>query len=118
MQYLVKYLLNSKEYGKSVEYNDNRISLIAGQNGKCGITGLPLEPHNMECHHKRPKALGGNDDYQNLLWVLPDVHELIHATEVDTIAKYMKRLKLDKQALKKVNSLRLLAENLEIEATI
>ena len=118
VQYLVNYLLNSKEYDKSVEYNDNRISLIAGQNGKCGITGQPLEPHNMECHHKRPKALGGNDDYKNLLWVLPDVHELIHATQVDTIAKYMKRLNLDKLALKKVNSQRLLAENLEIGATI
>lgn len=118
VQYLANYLLNNKEYSKSVEYNDNRISLIAGQNGKCGVTEQSLEPHNMECHHKRPKALGGNDDYKNLLWVLPDVHELIHATQSKTIAKYMKRLNLDKQALKKVNSLRLLAENLEIEATI
>ena len=117
-KYLVKYLLNCKEYDKSVEYNDNRISLIAGQNGKCGVTGQALEPLNMECHHKRPKYLGGNDDYSNLLWVLPDVHELIHATQPETIAKYLKRLNLDKQALKKVNSLRLLAENLEIETTI
>lgn len=118
VQYLANYLLNSKEYDKSVEYNDNRISLIAGQNGKCGITGQALEPHNMECHHKRPKSLGGNDEYKNLLWVLPDVHELIHATQDETIAKYMKRLSLNNQALKKVNSLRLLAENLEIGATI
>ena len=34
--YLVRHLLNCKEYDKSVEFNDNRISLIAGQNGKCG----------------------------------------------------------------------------------
>jgi len=117
-QYLVKFLLNCKEYDKSVEYNDNRISLIAGQNGKCGVTGQPLEPYNMECHHKHPKSLGGNDEYKNLLWVLPDVHELIHATQPETIAKYLKRLNLDKTALKKVNSLRLLAENLEIEDTV
>ena len=118
VQYLANYLLNSKEYDKSVEYNDNRISLIAGQNGKCGVTGQPLEPYNMECHHKHPKAIGGNDDYKNLMWVIPDVHVLIHATQNETIAKYLKRLNLNKQALKKVNSLRLLAENLEIEATI
>lgn len=117
-KYLVKYLLNCKEYDKSVEYNDNRISLIAGQNGKCGVTGQALEPLNMECHHKRPKCLGGNDDYSNLLWVLPDVHALIHATQPETIAKYLLRLNLDNSALKKVNSLRLLAENLEIETTI
>ena len=116
-RYLVKFLLNCKKYRKSVEYNDNRISLIAGQNGKCGVTGQALEPYNMECHHKRPKALGGNDDYKNLLWVLPDVHELIHATQEETIAKYLKRLNLDKKALEKVNSLRLLAENLEIKVT-
>jgi len=115
MNHLVEYLLNSKEYDKSVEYNDNRISLMAGQNGKCGVTGKPLEPLNMECHHKRPKHLGGSDEYKNLLWVMPDVHELIHATQSETIAKYLKRLNLDKTALKKVNSLRLLAENLEIE---
>ena len=117
-QYLVKYLLNCKEYDKSVEYNDNRISLIAGQSGKCGVTGKPLEPYSMECHHKRPKSLGGNDEYKNLLWVLPDVHELIHATQPETIAKYLKRLSLDKKALEKVNSLRLLAENLEIVETV
>ena len=41
-------------------------------------------------------------------------HKLIHATEEDTIAKYLDILKLDDKALKKVNSLRLSAENLEI----
>ena len=82
------------------------------------MTGQSLEPLSMECHHKRPKELDGNDDYSNLLWVLPDVHELIHATQPETIAKYLKRLNLDKKALEKVNSLRLLAENLEIENTV
>lgn len=111
---LVKYLLKCKEYEKSVEYNDNRISLIAGQNGKCAVTGEPLEIGFMECHHKLPKSLGGTDVYENLMWVKSDVHSLIHATQPDTINKYMQRIVLDKKGLKKVNSLRLLAENLEI----
>jgi group II intron reverse transcriptase/maturase len=114
VNYLVKHLLNCKEYDKSVEYNDNRISLMAGQNGKCGVTGVPLSTGNMECHHKKPKNLGGTDEYNNLVWLKADVHELIHATKPDTIAKYLKKLQLDKKALKKVNSLRILAENLEI----
>lgn len=50
----------------------------------------------------------------NLVWLKSDVHKLIHATEEDTIAKYLDILKLDDKALKKVNSLRLSAENLEI----
>ena len=118
LQSTIQFLLNCKEYEKSVEYNDNRISLIAGQNGKCGVTGETLQPYSMECHHKRPKHLGGNDDYDNLLWILPEVHKLIHASEQKTINKYLKLLKLDKKALNKVNSLRLLAENLEIKAVI
>lgn len=113
-EYLVRYLLNSKEYDKSVEYNDNRISLIAGQNGKCFVTGESLTIGNMECHHKTPKELGGTDEYGNLVWLRADVHKLIHATQPDTIEKYLSMLKLDTKALKKVNSLRLSAENLEI----
>jgi len=68
----------------------------------------------MECHHKKPKELGGSDEYKNLLWVKTEVHKLIHATTPETIEKYLSILQLDKKALKKVNSLRLSAENLEI----
>ena len=111
---LVKYLLQQKEFDKSVEYNDNRISLMAGQNGKCGVTKTPLSIGNMECHHKKPKELGGGDEYKNLMWVSVDVHKLIHATQPEVIDEYLNKLKLDAKALKKVNSLRKLAENLEI----
>jgi len=111
---LVKYLLKCKEYEKSVEFNDNRISLMAGQNGKCGVTGEHLAIGNMECHHKKPKEVGGTDEYKNLMWVKSEVHKLIHATTSETIEKYLTILNLDKKALKKVNSLRLSAENLEI----
>lgn len=114
---LVKHLLKCKEYNKSVEYNDNRISLMAGQNGKCGVTKESLAIGNMECHHKKPKELGGTDDYKNLMWVNKAVHKLIHATTPDTIEKYLTTLQLDNKMLKKVNSLRLLSENIEIVVT-
>jgi group II intron reverse transcriptase/maturase len=111
---LVVHLLKHKEYDKSVEYNDNRISLIAGQNGKCGVTGERLAIVNMECHHKKPKELGGSDEYKNLMWLKTEVHKLIHATSPEVIDKYISMLNLDEKELKKVNSLRLSAENLEI----
>jgi group II intron reverse transcriptase/maturase len=117
-EYLVKYLLSCKEYGKSVEYNDNRISLMAGQRGKCAITGEPLDVFGMECHHKKPRKCGGTDEYGNLVWLKADVHELIHATQTETIDKYLAKLNLDKMALKKVNSLRLSAENFEIVTAV
>ena len=111
---LVQYLLKVKEYDKSVEYNDNRISLMAGQQGKCAVTNEILVPWNMECHHKKPKELGGTDEYKNLVWLKTEVHKLIHAIQPETIKKYLKTLILDKKALKKINSLRLSAGNLEI----
>ena len=111
---IVQYLLENKEYDKSVEYNDNRISLIAGQQGKCAVTNNNLIIGDMECHHKIPRTLGGTDEYENLVWLKNDVHKLIHATQPVTIENYLKILNLDERGLKKVNSLRLLAENLEI----
>ena len=111
---LIEYLLNSKEYDKSTEYNDNRISLLAGQNGKCFVMGEPLEIGDMDCHHKKPKSMGGTDEYKNLVWLKSDVHKLIHATQPDTIKRYLDKLYLDKKAVQKVNSLRLLTGNLEI----
>lgn len=101
-----------------MEYNDNRISLIAGQQGKCFITKQPLLIGEMECHHKKPKELGGTDDYDNLAWVNSDVHKLIHCTQSETINKYLQILKLDGKALKKVNSLRLSVGNIGIDTRI
>ena len=114
VKYLIQYLLGTKEYGKSVEYNDNRISLMAGQNGKCAVTGEPLCIFDMECHHKKPKRSGGTDEYKNLVWLKANVHKLIHTVEPDKIAKLLDILNLDDMELKKVNSLRLSAGNLEI----
>ena len=53
----------------TTEYNDNRLSLIAGQRGRCYITKTSLIPWKMECHHKKPKHLGGTDEYKNLVWL-------------------------------------------------
>jgi len=89
---------------------------MAGQNGKCHVTGDPLEIHNMQCHHKKPKELGGTDEYKNLVWLNANIHKLIHATQSETINKYLDMLNLDNKAIKKVNSLRLSAGNLEIIA--
>ena len=111
---LIRYLLNNKNCNNSAEYNDNRISLIAGQKGKCAVTNQPLKIGAMDCHHKKPKNLGGTDEYKNLVWLDSEVHKLIHASNHNTINKYFQLLNLDNKMLKKVNSLRLLADNSEI----
>ncbi|WP_394888301.1 group II intron reverse transcriptase/maturase [Clostridium butyricum] len=109
--HIIQYLLGNPYDGESVEFNDNKISLITGQNGRCAVTGEALKIGNMECHHKIPKSLRGTDEYKNLVWLTIQIHKLIHSTNLDTIAKYLNVLSLDKKGLKKVNSLRKLVGN-------
>ena len=103
------YLMRNPIPYRSAAYNDNRISLYCAQYGKCAITGEKLYAWNIHCHHKRPKYLGGTDDYSNLVIVSADVHRLIHATDPNVIRKYLEKLSLDPKQLKKLNKLRSLA---------
>lgn len=109
--HIIQYLLGNQYDEKTVEFNDNKISLIAGQRGICDVTGEALKIGEIECHHKIPKSLGGTDEYKNLVWLTTQVHKLIHSTNLDTIAKYLNVLNLDNKGLKKVNSLRKLVGN-------
>lgn len=112
---VLEYLIANPIRNQSIEYNDNRISKYIAQKGKCAVTGLPLTIGQMDCHHKRPKSLGGTDEYQNLIFISKDVHKLIHATDEKTITKYIRRLKLDEQSKRKINELRRLVNNQIIE---
>ena len=109
--HIIQYLLRDKYKSQSIEFNDNRISLIAGQSGRCYITGEALQIGYMECHHKIPKSQGGTDEYKNLVWLTTPVHKIIHSTNLGTIAKYLNILSLDKKGLEKVNNLRELVGN-------
>ena len=52
---------------ESVRYNDNRVSLYAGQDGQCAITGKKLDVQTCICYRKTNNRKKGNDSYQNLL---------------------------------------------------
>ena len=93
----------------TVEYNDNRISLYVAQQGKCAITKKQLSLEEIHCHHKKPKSLGGGDNYVNLIILHERIHRLIHATQKDTISAIMQNVQLNKQQLDKLNKLRKLA---------
>ena len=109
------YLMNHPSGAQSVEYNDNRIALFVAQKGKCAVSGVELTGHQVDCHHKIPIALGGNDSYQNLIIVSDVVHILIHSSNEKTIRKYLEVLRPDKKQLGKLNKLRALAEMPELE---
>ena len=48
---------------ESVRYNDNRVSLYAGQDGKCAITGKKLDVQTCICYRKTNDCKKGNDSY-------------------------------------------------------
>jgi group II intron reverse transcriptase/maturase len=112
---VMEYLLNNPVQGESAEYNDNRISLYAGQEGCCGVTGQALRIGRMEVHHKDPKQNGGSDNYMNLIFVTAEVHKLIHATTPETIERYLPCLQKSENALQKLNRLRIQAGNVKLD---
>lgn len=104
------YLMRNPVMGRSIEYADNRISLFTAQYGKCAITGLPMEVHEIHCHHKVPVSKGGTDEYANLILITEAVHVIIHATSETIIKQYLNNIQLDDSKLEKLNKLRTLAE--------
>lgn len=109
---LLMELMQNSHLCKSVEYADNRISLFSAQKGKCSVTGKEFTcTDEIHCHHVIPKKYGGDDKYSNLTLVLNSVHILIHATDGETIHRYLSILNLDKNGKKKLNSLREKANN-------
>ena len=108
--------MNHPNYNRSIEYNDNRLALYCAQNGKCAITGKVLEIGDIHCHHIVPIHAGGTDKYQNLKIVCVDIHKLIHAVDERTIRGLLEKVKLNAYQLKRLNYLRKMAGNQEIQA--
>lgn len=107
---VMNHLMNTPAGQQSVEYNDNRIALYVAQKGKCAVSGIALDANQVDCHHKKPLSLGGDDSYQNLIIVSDAVHVLIHSSSERTIKKYLNDLQLNSKQLAKLNNLRMLAE--------
>ena len=103
---ILLYLMRNPISQRSIEYNDNRISLYSGQMGKCAVTGRQLWKDEIHCHHIKPRFLGGDDSYSNLRIVHIDVHKLIHATKVEEIQKMLCILQLTEYQKGRVNALR------------
>ena len=82
----------------------------AAQHGKCAVTGSIMEAHEIHCHHRKPIAKGGTDEYGNLVLISAPVHKLIHASDMATIKFYLNLLNLDSTQILKLNKFREMAE--------
>lgn len=111
---ILHYLMRNPVPNRSIEYNDNRLSLYCASHGKCSITQKILEIDEIHCHHIIPYARSKDDSYGNLLLVSKDVHILLHAVKAEVIAFYMQKLNLSDKQLKKLNYYRNLLNLAEI----
>lgn len=110
----LKHIMDNPVPDRSVEYNDNRISLFCAQQGRCAITGLLLDVGNMHCHHKIPRSLNGSDNYSNLILLMNEIHLLIHTNKDTTQRRILSKYNVDKEMLEKINKLRKLVGNYNI----
>lgn len=99
-------LLRTNNNHSSVEYIDNRISKYTMQKGLCTVTGKFLNASDVHCHHIKPKRLNGNDSFNNLVIIDKIVHNLIHATNKQTVDGYLQELNLTGKQVEKVNKYR------------
>lgn len=94
----------------TVELYDNRIALYIAQKGKCPISGQELL-RNHHIHHKQKWSITHDDSYNNLVLVIPEIHELIHATNREIIDECLSIFKIDKEHLEKLNKFRISVGN-------
>ncbi len=105
----IEYLLANKEEYETAKFNDNRISKFVGQNGESFITKEILNVNNMCCYRKIPKDKGGNDSYDNIIWVTNKEKSMIFSKEISK--KYLLECNWNDKMIKKFNSLRQLVGN-------
>ena len=103
---IINYMIDNPIINRSIEYNDNRISLYVAQKGKCQVSGKLLEIDEIHCHHKMPKAKGGGDEYKNLVILHKDVHRLLHLKDERKIYELQNDLKLDESQTRKLLKLK------------
>nr|WP_300911566.1 hypothetical protein [uncultured Acetatifactor sp.] len=116
LEVIFRYLAEHPLEHESIELNDNRISRVSAQKGKCAITKKQLTVYDMRVHKICPN---GGDGYRNIDIVSKDAYELIHTKDTgrakELIAKLISEGLWNGKALKKTNGYRVLVGNAIIE---
>ncbi|MFI3312982.1 MAG: HNH endonuclease signature motif containing protein [Eubacteriales bacterium] len=102
-------ILGQVQPNRTIQFVDNQLSLFAAQYGRCAVTGESLTANTLYTHHKKPKELGGTDDYKNLVIVTSEVHALIHGENPNQVQTLLDALNLNQEQTVKINKLRKLA---------
>jgi hypothetical protein len=112
---IFRYLAENPLQYESIELNDNRISRVSAQKGKCAVTGKQLTVYEMRVHKIYPR---GGDGYRNIDIVSKDIYDLIHSSDAEKVAKTINKLSNEglwnDKTLKKTNNYRNLVGNATI----
>ena len=116
LEVIFRYLAEHPLEHESIELNDNRISRVSAQKGKCAITKKQLTVYDMRVHKIYPN---GGDGYRNIDIVSKDAYELIHTKDMERAKELIVKLTSEglwnDKALKKTNNYRILVGNAIIE---
>ena len=101
----IRILLEYKDTTKSVEFNDNRISVYIAQQGNCYITNRRHSPTDMVCIYKNITETD-RDKYQNLVFVEIPISKAILTESVQQAKMWLMNYGLNSQQKKKLNKIR------------
>ena len=101
----IRILLEYKDTTKSVEFNDNRISVFIAQQGNCYITNRRHSPTDMVCIYKNITETD-RDKYQNLVFVEIPISKAVLTESVQQAKMWLMNYGLSSQQKKKLNKIR------------
>lgn len=101
----IRILLEYKDTTKSVEFNDNRISVFIAQQGNCYIANRRHSPTDMVCIYKNITETD-RDKYQNLVFVEIPISKAILTESVEQAKMWLMNYGLSSQQKKKLNKIR------------
>jgi len=89
--HIIAYFSGDVENARdTTQLYENKISRLVSQKAKCYITQQPLIKGEIATHHITPISKGGTDEYENIIIIQAQVHDIIHNT--NTLEKALERL--------------------------
>ncbi|MEG0893487.1 MAG: HNH endonuclease signature motif containing protein [Oscillospiraceae bacterium] len=101
-----KYVVSKSDCNNFSDNDACRVAAYFVQQGRCYITGLPLEKGWRELHHRQPRYYGGEDIPENLILLNKTVHLMVHVWTTYEFNFLLQEFPLTAEQFRMVNQLR------------
>lgn len=115
---IINQLMNMNNPDESIEFRDNRVSKYSSQRGRCRVIKEFLELADIYCHRIIPKKLGGKDNFQNLVIIHRNIHQLIHENDKARATLLVMEMRITGTQLEIINQFRKKAKNCELSLNL